>query len=95
MEYRFMCFVRFLGMILITIPCTSAWAEESKLNSPEAKELAALMLNMNGLLCAKALEIRALKVRQEIHEVRCIEYRGGSGQKTYMLNTKTGKAWQP
>ena len=65
------------------------------MNTQESHEVAALMLNLNGLLCAKVIEIRPLKVRKEIHEVRCVEYRGGSGEKTYLLDSNTGKAWRP
>lgn len=63
--------------------------------SKEAKELAALMLNLNKLLCAEVVEIRPLKVQQNIHEVTCIEYRGGSGKKTYLIDIEKGTAWIP
>lgn len=51
------------------------------------------MLNLNGLLCAEVIDIRPLQVRQEVHEVTCIEYRGGRARKTYHLDINTGKAW--
>ena len=86
---------RNLGVFLAITISTSAWAGEAEMNSLKARELAALMLNMNGLLCAKVVEIRPLKVRKEIHEVRCVEYRGGTGQKTYILDSNTGQAWRP
>lgn len=35
----------------------------------DLKEMTALILNMNGLLCAKVVEIRPLKVRKDTYEV--------------------------
>lgn len=63
--------------------------------SDDAKETAALLLNLNGQLCAKVISIRKLDVqfRQGALEVRCIEYRGGSSEKTYIIDPKSGKAW--
>lgn len=65
----------------------------SEIESVQAKELAATMLNLNKLLCATVVEIRPLAVNPDVHEVTCIEYRGGSATKTYHLDSKTGKAW--
>lgn len=63
--------------------------------SVKAGELAATMINLNGHLCAQVVGIRPLKVRAEVHEVTCIEYRGGSGQKVYMLDSTKGTVWLP
>lgn len=74
-------------------------ANESKAVIPatakpqDARELAATMLNLNGLLCAEVVDIRPLQVRDDVHEITCITYRGGSAQKSYHLNINTGKAW--
>ena len=57
------------------------------------KEQTALLLNLNGLLCAKVLDIKPLKVRQNVYEITCIEYRGGTGTKTYIMDAAKGTAW--
>lgn len=70
-------------------------APDSGINSNEAKELAALMINLNKHLCAEVIEIRPLKVNKNVHEVTCIEYRGGTGRKTYLIDVEKGVAWVP
>lgn len=59
----------------------------------EAEEIAALMLNMNGLLCAEVVDLRALK-QENVYEVQCVLYRGGSAESTYILDMNTGNAWE-
>lgn len=61
----------------------------------ELKEMTALILNMNGLLCAEVVEIRPLKVQKDTYEVECIEYRGGKVRKTYIMDASKGTAWTP
>lgn len=63
--------------------------------STASKEQTATLLNLNGLLCAEVIDIKPLKVKQDVYEVTCIEYRGGSGTKTYLMNTTKGTAWIP
>lgn len=70
-------------------------AVPNQIDGEKAKVLAASMANMNGHLCAEVVEIRPLKVRPEIHEIVCIEYRGGTGRKMYLLDTKKGTVWIP
>jgi hypothetical protein len=65
------------------------------MNRDELKEVTALILNVNGLLCAKVTDIRPLEVREDVYEVECIEYRGGKGKKTYIMDASKGKAWAP
>lgn len=59
------------------------------------KEMTAMVLNLNGLLCAKVVDIKPLQVRPNVYEVTCIEYRGGSGTKTYIMDASKGTAWVP
>jgi len=59
------------------------------------KETTATIINLNGFLCAKVTDIRPLKVRPDVYEVTCIEYRGGSSTKTYIMDAAKGTAWVP
>ena len=52
----------------------------------DLNELTATILNVNGLLCADVTDIHPLKVRENVYEVTCIQYRGGSGKKTYIMD---------
>lgn len=63
-------------------------------NEAELKEKVATIINLNGYLCAKVLDIRPLEVRPNVYEVTCVEYRGGSGKKVYMLDAANGTAWE-
>jgi hypothetical protein len=59
----------------------------------ELKEMTATILNLNGHLCARVVEIRPLRIEGQF-EVTCIEYRGGSGQVRYILNARAGTAFK-
>lgn len=59
----------------------------------EAEEVAALMLNLNGLLCAEVVDLRMLEQRN-VYEVQCVKYRGGRAQATYVLDMNSGNAWE-
>ncbi len=59
----------------------------------EAEEIAAFMLNMNGLLCAEVVDLRAL-AQKNVYEVQCVKYSGGSAEATYILDMNTGAAWE-
>lgn len=59
----------------------------------DLKDVTASIINLNGLLCAEVIDTRPLKVREDIYEVTCIEYRGGSGKKTYIMDIANGTAW--
>lgn len=58
-----------------------------------AEKAAALMLNLNGHLCAEVVRINPLK-QAKVYEVRCIEYRGGTGTVDYVLDMNTGVGWR-
>ena len=57
-------------------------------------EMIATAINLNGLLCAKVVNVRPLQVNNDTFEVTCIEYRGGSSRATYIINTETGVAFE-
>lgn len=61
--------------------------------SHDQKESIALILNLNSLLCAKVVEVNQLEARPTLLEVRCIEYRGGTGTKNYIVDLDSGKAF--
>ena len=52
-----------------------------------------LILNLNSLLCAKVVRVCPLQVRDAL-EVTCVEYRGGTATKTYIVDTKTATAFE-
>ena len=59
----------------------------------QGKEMIALLLNLNSLLCAEVVEVNPLKVRPGVLEVKCIEYRGGTATKNYIVDTNDGSAF--
>jgi hypothetical protein len=61
----------------------------------ELKEQIATIINLNGFLCAKVLDVKPLEVRANIYEVTCIEYSGGSGTKIYILDASKALVWTP
>jgi hypothetical protein len=77
----------FVCAFALTVALTGSAAAQSK---EELKETTATILNLNGLLCAKVVEIRPLEMANQ-YEVTCIEYRGGSGTVRYILNAATAR----
>ena len=61
----------------------------------EVNKTIKLVFNLNGLLCAEIVDVRPLAIGNDRYEVECIEYRGGSGKKTYILDAQENKAWVP
>lgn len=53
-------------------------------------EEVALLLNMNGQLCARVTKIEYL--HGKLYNVTCIRYRDGTGSATYELNLENGQA---
>ena len=78
-----------------SLPQETQATTRAGLNSQGGKELAALMINLNKYLCAEVIEIRPLKVNRNVQEVTCIEYRGGTNKKTYLVDIEKGVAWVP
>jgi hypothetical protein len=82
----------FFAVFLLCI-CSSI--ETKAMTNDEMDKMTATILNLNGLLCAKVVDIKPLKVGNNIYEVTCVEYRGGSGNVRYIMDAGTGKAWKP
>ena len=59
----------------------------------DSNEQVATILNLNGLLCARVVEMRLLPLGK-MYEVTCIAYRGGSATKSYVLNMEDGSAFE-
>jgi len=64
------------------------------LSTSEVNQMVATGLNLNGHLCAELVAIRPLKVRST-YEATCIAYRGGSAQKSYIIDALKGVAFVP
>lgn len=58
----------------------------------EAQHAVAGLINLNGHLCAKVENVQPLQMRDQVFEVTCIEYRGGSGKVRYLVDGATGTA---
>jgi len=56
------------------------------------KGTVALVLNLNGLLCARIINITPI-ARKDTYEVTCVEYRDGTGRKKYVFNATKGTAY--
>lgn len=65
------------------------------LSRNEAGEGIATAINLNGFLCAKVIEAKPLRMKQDVYEVTCIEYRGGSGRVRYIVDANSGVAYKP
>ena len=50
----------------------------------EVEKTIALMINLNGYLCAKVTTVNPLQL-ENTYEVRCIEYGGGTGTVDYIV----------
>ena len=55
----------------------------------DLKEKAALVINLNGQLCARVTTITRLG--GDVYSVSCVRYRDGTGFATYEMNAATGK----
>jgi hypothetical protein len=58
----------------------------------EAQHAVAGLINLNGHLCAKVENVQPLQMRDQVFEVTCTEYRGGSGRVRYLVDGSTGTA---
>lgn len=73
-----------ITLMLLAMPCL-AFAEQG-----EGDKEFALFINLTGNLCAKVVSVHKLEV-PDYFEVRCIEYRGGTGTVDYLVNFKEQK----
>lgn len=58
----------------------------------DVKEQLATIINLNGLLCAKVLDVKHIEDLPNVYEVNCIEYGGRSETKNYILDVVKGIA---
>lgn len=72
-----------ISLILLALP-SMAFAED---NTDKALRL---FINLTGNLCAKVVSVHKLEV-PDYYEVRCIEYRGGTGTVDYLVNFEEQK----
>jgi hypothetical protein len=82
-------------LVVATLILGTALSVQAQSQKGSLKEQTALILNLNGLLCAEVVDIRPLKVSKDVYEVECIEYRGGKARKTYIMDAAKGTAWKP
>jgi hypothetical protein len=66
---------------------------KGSLSRGEVVELVAAGLNLNGHLCAELIGLRALELESK-YEATCIVYRGGSAQKSYIIDAPQGVAFE-
>ena len=72
-----------ISLIILALP-SMAFAED---NTDKALRL---FINLTGNLCAKVVSVHKLEV-PDYYEVRCIEYRGGTGTVDYLVNFEEQK----
>lgn len=72
-----------ISLILLALP-SMACAED------DADKALRLFINLTGNLCAKVVSVHKLEV-PDYYEVRCIEYRGGTGTVDYLVNFEEQK----
>lgn len=87
--------MRKIIVMLGLLSCLFSPAVTADKQKEAIKKLMAMYINVNGFLCAQVTDIRQLKVGPNFWEVTCIEYGGGSAKKTYIFDSKTGRAWVP
>jgi hypothetical protein len=58
----------------------------------DAQNAVATLINLNGQLCAQVVNVQPLQVRDQVFEVTCTEYRGGTGKVRYLVDGSTGTA---
>ena len=72
-------------------PIVSIAPDTSYESRDDVDEMIATMLNIGGHLCAEVVHVQPLRLKDR-YEVECIEYRGGRGRVTYILDAQTGHA---
>jgi len=58
----------------------------------QARQEVAALINSNGQLCAEVVDVRPLRMRENVFEVTCVEYRGGSSRVRYLVDGPNGTA---
>ena len=82
---------KILAMLAVTVSLAMAPGSFIKAQTAEAREMMATLINLNGHLCARVISVSPLRM-DRAYEVICVEYRGGQGTVTYIVNMKTGIA---
>lgn len=72
-----------ISLILLALP-SMAFAED------DTDKALRLFINLTGNLCARVVSVHKLEV-PDYYEVRCIEYRGGTGTVDYLVNFEEQK----
>lgn len=81
-----------LASLLLMLAFGSADSSRAATDA-ELKKTMATFINLNGLLCAKAIDIRPLQLPKK-YEVTCVQYRGGTGTVRYIFDAETGVAFK-
>lgn len=76
-------------LVVFLVPAISS----AEMTREELKTMTATVINMNGGLCAEVVNISPL-VQKGLFEVRCIEYRGGTGTVDYIMDANKGTAFK-
>ena len=76
------------------LPVAPPRKTESAMSKEEAGEGIATIINLNGHLCAKVTAVNELRMKPDVYEVTCIEYRGGKGTVDYVVDANTGVAYR-
>jgi hypothetical protein len=79
--------------LLAIFICAAALLVALPASAGDADETMATYLNLKGQLCAKVVKVSPLKMK-DTYEVRCIEYRGGSGTVDYIVNLEKGVVYK-
>lgn len=75
-----------------TVAERSAYAASRRASDPqfrEAHDFIALIINSNGHLCGRIVDVKPLRVERGEFEVTCIERRRGSNTVRYLVNGET------
>ena len=91
--FAFIGFIFFLG-VSSDSPSRSSSSDDDS-SDDELKGQVGFVINARGYPCARVVSITPLEVRPDVYEVECIEYRGGKGKKTYMLDAINNQVWIP
>ena len=87
-------------LILVIARCGAENASQPAQQPPPARPLSgdisreeaiATLINLNGHLCARVVDMQQLQVRPNTFEVTCVEYRGGSGRVRYIVDMNRGE----
>ena len=80
-------------LLVVTLILTPTISNAQEFSKEDLNEITATMINLKGLLCAKVMEMRPLKL-ENTYEVTCIEYRGGSGMVRYIFNPRENTVYK-